>query len=252
MGQRIADLISVLIQIKQNYSVVDSDAGQIRRLRNEAEERIAEYRGVVITTVKDSYTRKLGQGAAARIDEGIIRWLGGDSLLLRKTMLILASDQEDNLKIAEFFIKESSLANTLEVSDSLLPTQAGAESVGAGFGAVESNAQVERAAVKAVTDKYIADGWSVQSVESARCGFDLLCQRGTEEENVEVKGVSGGRLQFIITVGEVEEARSNPKFVLFVVTEATSVQPRLYRFSGLELQQQFSLFPLQYRAVHVA
>lgn len=252
MGQRIDDLISILVEIRQNFSVLDSAPDQIRRLRNEAEERIAQYRGVVKTTVKDAYTRKLGQGAAAQIDEGINSWLGGDSSKLRMTMLNLASDQQDDLKIAAFFAEESGVTDTLETSNSLRPAPSAEESVGAGFGDAESNARVERAAVQTVTDKYIADGWSVRSVESDRCGFDLLCQRGTEEENVEVKGVSGSRPQFIITAGEVEAARSNPKFVLFVVTETTSVQPRLHRYSGPEFWQQFSLAPLQYRAIPVA
>jgi hypothetical protein len=119
----------------------------------------------------------------------------------------------------------------------------------AGFGEAEKNLQVEQAAISCVTGQYVKQGWQVQSVEQDRQGFDLICNKGNKEEHVEVKGISGNTCSFIITTGEVERARKDPRFVLWVVTEALSQTPRPSRFTGKEFLQEFSLEPLEYRAV---
>ncbi|HEX7239042.1 MAG TPA: DUF3883 domain-containing protein, partial [Longimicrobiaceae bacterium] len=72
--------------------------------------------------------------------------------------------------------------------------------------------------------------------------------RGGEVEHVEVKGVSGSEPTFIITHGEVAGARTDPAFILFVVTHALSGDPRLKRYSGSEFLERFGLSCLQYRA----
>jgi hypothetical protein len=121
-------------------------------------------------------------------------------------------------------------------------------SQGAGFGTPEQNRLVEQAAVSAVKKWYSASGWDVLSVEKERCGFDLVCRKGPEEENAEVKGVRGGAQDFIITAGEVIQARENVTGVVWVVTEALSDSPTLNRYSGKEFIARFTLEPLQYRA----
>lgn len=63
-----------------------------------------------------------------------------------------------------------------------------ATSHGGGFGSVEHNRQVERAAVAEVRRQYERDGWSVVSVEAEKVGYDLKCAKETTEEHVEVKG----------------------------------------------------------------
>jgi hypothetical protein len=136
-----------------------------------------------------------------------------------------------------------------QVTKSAQPTPVEVE--GAGFGSPEENVLVERAAIAAVTELYTAKGWDVRSVESEGRGFDLECRRETNEENVEVKGVSGSQQCFIITAGEVQQSRANPKFVLYVVTEARSQRPTLNRYTGEEFSQRFKLAPIQYRATPV-
>lgn len=75
---------------------------------------------------------------------------------------------------------------------------------GGGFGDPESNREVERAAIARATAALEAEGWSVESVERDRIGFDLLCTRPDgEARHVEVKGVRGSARSFIITEGEL-------------------------------------------------
>lgn len=121
-------------------------------------------------------------------------------------------------------------------------------SVGAGFGSAEMNREVMAAAVFFVTELYETQGWSVKSVESERCGYDLLCVKDSLEENVEVKGIRGTALSFIITSGEVRQARMNPRFVLCAVTSALSNEPQMSRYTGGEFLDKFKLEELSYKA----
>src|SRR5437879_5619594 len=70
---------------------------------------------------------------------------------------------------------------------------------GGRFGDPETNRKVEAAAVSFITQWYKSRGWEVESVEAKKCGYDLLCVKGSSEEHVEVKGTQGDSLAFIIT-----------------------------------------------------
>lgn len=118
---------------------------------------------------------------------------------------------------------------------------------GAGFGNPEENKEVEKAAIAIVKKKYKFDGWTVKSVERDKCGYDLECHKGETTENIEVKGVRGYEQSFFITAGEVQQAQTNPKFVLFSVTSALT-SPVLSRYSGPEFVRRFELKVVQYRA----
>ena len=88
-------------------------------------------------------------------------------------------------------------------------------------------------------------GWS----STDKCGFDLECSKDGEVEQVEVKGVRGAGLCFIVTAGEVKQARTNARFFLMVVTAALSPSPKVTKFSGKEFCRQFNLSAIQYRAI---
>lgn len=118
---------------------------------------------------------------------------------------------------------------------------------GAGFGNPEENKEVEKAAIAIVKKKYKFDGWTVKSVEKDKCGYDLECHKGETTENIEVKGVRGSEQSFFITDREVQQAQTNPKFVLFLVTSALT-SPVLSRYSGPEFVRRFELKVVQYRA----
>jgi hypothetical protein len=115
------------------------------------------------------------------------------------------------------------------------------------FGDAASNSEVEQAAITAVRNDYEARGWTVRSVERDRIGFDLECTRLGESEHVEVKGTSGVEIGFIITVGERDRSHADPRFVLYVVTEART-RSILHRFSGQDVSSRFDFRPLQFRA----
>ncbi|MGE0443036.1 MAG: DUF3883 domain-containing protein [Gemmatimonadales bacterium] len=118
---------------------------------------------------------------------------------------------------------------------------------GAGFGSPAENRRVERAAVTAVTKRLRAEGWTVTSVEAARQGFDLRCTRGTDELHAEVKGVRGSHPSFIITAGELEAARYDRQFALFVVTNALRPAAlHIVSFTGREFLTRYSREPLSY------
>jgi hypothetical protein len=138
------------------------------------------------------------------------------------------------------------IASLLEQSNEDLPSVK--TQTGAGFGNPETNRKVERAAIKVVTEWYQSEGWSVKSVEAEKCGYDLLCQKESEENHVEVKGVQGEIISFIITVGEVKRAQNDSDFVLCVVTSALTDSPNLTLFEGESFNSDFELSPLSYRA----
>jgi len=121
------------------------------------------------------------------------------------------------------------------------------EGRGAGFGSAEFNREVEQAAVLFVTNEYKRRGWEVESVETKRCGYDLVCTKSRRREVVEVKGIRGNDLSFIITAGEVKQSRARDDFVLCVVSTALA-DPTLHRFTAEEFREKFVLEAISYRA----
>ena len=118
---------------------------------------------------------------------------------------------------------------------------------GGGFGNPETNRKVEQAAIAYVTDDYKKNGWLVKSIESEKRGFDLLCTKDEAQEHVEVKGVQGDFVSFIITNGEAKQAQTDKHFVLCVVTSALTA-PKLHKFTAKEFQEKFVLETVSYRA----
>lgn len=127
-------------------------------------------------------------------------------------------------------------------------TEQSSNNAGGGFGDHEDNKEVEIAAISFITALYMAKGWYVESVENEKRGFDLLCTHNEEIENIEVKGIRGTDVGFIITSGELGQAQKNSNFVLYAVTQALS-SPKPNRFDGPAVLAKFDLMPLQYRAV---
>jgi hypothetical protein len=120
---------------------------------------------------------------------------------------------------------------------------------GAGFGDPETNKKVELAAIEHVTKIYTSNGWTVESVEAERCGYDLRCRNGMLEEHVEVKGLQGDAIAFIVTRGERKRAERDDAFVLCVVTSILTKQPKLRSYRNEEFLRLFSFDPLAYKAV---
>lgn len=119
---------------------------------------------------------------------------------------------------------------------------------GGGYADADRSREVEVAAVGLVRSRLQSDGWTVESVEVERRGFDLLCWRGDEEKHVEVKGTSGPEERFILTHGELRRARTDSDFVWAVVTRALTTEPTLTFYDGPDIDTAFSVSPTQYRA----
>jgi uncharacterized protein DUF3883 len=118
--------------------------------------------------------------------------------------------------------------------------------VGQGFGDPDTNRQVEVRAVSIVTAYYRDRGWRVESRESDNVGFDLLCTRKDESLRVEVKGARAAGPAFILTSNELATAEFEDSWLLAIVTEALSAQPRLYLVGPRDLEKYFTLRPLAY------
>lgn len=88
---------------------------------------------------------------------------------------------------------------------------------GAGFGSIEENRRVERAAIRAVSALYRERGWRVTSREALHLGYDLLCTERNSTHHVEVKGIRGSLCSFPITANETQAAEADPNFRLCVV-----------------------------------
>jgi hypothetical protein len=118
---------------------------------------------------------------------------------------------------------------------------------GAGLGATESNREVERAAIEAVTQHYQQAGWTVIPVEPDGLGYDLLCRKESLVEHVEVKGVKGDLCSFIITANEMNVAQYDNAFKLCAVTQALT-SPTLHWFNSTDLLTCFDFEPTAFWA----
>lgn len=120
------------------------------------------------------------------------------------------------------------------------------EACGGGFADFPDREEVERAAVAWVRDWLEAEGWTVGSREADRCGYDLHCTRGNQEQHVEVKGTSGTQQAFILTEKERQQAKTDEHFLLCMVTDVLSDKSGCYDYPGDELFEYFDLKPMQW------
>jgi hypothetical protein len=119
---------------------------------------------------------------------------------------------------------------------------------GGGFGSVETNRRVEKAAIEFVRLQYEKDGWTVCSVEAQKLGYDLRCDRGNEQEHVEVKGTQGNDVCFIITAAEVRNAMIDRKHLTCIVTAALTSAPKMFTFTRDDFAKKIQLDPIAFRA----
>src|SRR5208282_2300813 len=101
---------------------------------------------------------------------------------------------------------------------------------------------------KAVKRYFERQGYKVVSCERQNLGYDFNVSRNGEMLHVEVKGVSGLVSKFIITAGEVKCARTDSKFRLVVVTEATVPKRKIELFTPKEFLKFFKLKTIAYFA----
>ncbi len=113
---------------------------------------------------------------------------------------------------------------------------------------MNENQDMQLAAINFAANFYKEEGWSVTSVTLDKFGYDLVCIKGNERQDVEVKGVSGIQSQFIISAKELELAQRNRFFVLCVVFSALG-NPTFQRWTGQRMLQKFNFEPISYKAM---
>ena len=92
----------------------------------------------------------------------------------------------------------------------------------------ERNKVVEQSAVDFVSSYFESGGFTIKSVEADNVGYDLEAVRGSETFYIEVKGLSGSRIQVGISPNEYDffkECRAN--YYLAIVSDALTVSPIL-------------------------
>ncbi len=134
------------------------------------------------------------------------------------------------------------------VSAALAGEAAVSDRPGGGFGSVETNRRVEKAAIDFVRHRYEQEGWIVASVEAQKVGYDLRCEKGEIQHHVEVKGTQGNEPCFIITAAEVRNAMIDHKHVTCVVTAALTSSPKSFTYSRAEFISNIQLQPIAFRA----
>lgn len=122
------------------------------------------------------------------------------------------------------------------------------KAVGAGFGTSENNKRVEQAAIAYATRHFKKQGFQVKSRERENIGYDLEVSKGKKAYHVEVKGISGSRVRFPITSGEVNTASQDSSFQLMVVTCAGTPKEEHQLYDGGQFQKLLRLKPLAYMA----
>lgn len=98
--------------------------------------------------------------------------------------------------------------------------------------------------------------WECGDIKTVKTGDKVFFKRTQDKplgyfasgEDVEVRGISGTDLSFILTAGELSQAEQNLNFVLWAVTSAQSKDKHLYQWSGIELLKSFNFNPIAFKA----
>jgi hypothetical protein len=215
--QRLLQIYAVLYFMEQ---------GQLHTLAlNNALKQFPQVRD--IQTIRDKCARQFAGNIGTFVEW---RRLG---LIISKLKTNLHIEDHDLNIFSELLTKKENTADSLDEMSGI-------------FGNHEENKSIEEFAVRYATEFYKRNGWYVESVESLKCGFDLLCTHNEEIRNVEVKGTSGEEIKFILTKNEYKEANDNPNFILFVVINAKSNIASHCMINKFELLKDCAITPLEY------
>ena len=120
------------------------------------------------------------------------------------------------------------------------------EGAGGGFGDAEMNKIVELAAMDVVMTAYRSDDFDVEDVSAAKYGWDVTARKGPQEFHIEVKGVTGPLVTFLLTAKEHKTAKVDPQWVLAVVTKALT-DPQYYELDPATMFDHTQPFTYQVR-----
>ena len=108
--------------------------------------------------------------------------------------------------------------------------------------------KVEQAAVNVAIKFFFKEGlWMIEDCQQKGVGYDFVFGNRKKRLHVEVKGVSGSKIDFNLTPKELKCARNDREWKLLVVTNALKV-PKVRLISGKKLiAEAKSIEPSQYR-----
>jgi hypothetical protein len=183
-------------------------------------------------------------------DKRFLRFLGEMEYLTHSFRDAIDQDGKVRKAIVFQLAPSGSMAPDSAIVSAALASEVFAQSGkrGGGFGSVETNRQVEKAAIDCVRRDYQQRGWTVVSVEADKVGFDLRCEKGDAREHVEVKGTQGSDVCFIMTAAEIRNAMIDRQHVTCLVTSALSAEPRISIYSKEKFISDIDLEPIAFRA----
>lgn len=121
-------------------------------------------------------------------------------------------------------------------------------SAGAAFGDAVTNEVVEQAAMEEVMAYYHGLGFVTQDVSALKCGWDVTCESPDYGElHVEVKGISGSQVTFLLTANEYRTATADPSWRLAAVTDALGTRPTITVLTGVQAVAGSQPLMYQYR-----
>jgi len=108
--------------------------------------------------------------------------------------------------------------------------------------------KVEQAAITAAMKYFFKEGLSmIDDCQQKGIGYDFVFANERKRLHVEVKGVSGSKIDFNLTPKELKCAKNDGKWKLLVVTDAL-IAPKVKLLSGKELLAKAkAIEPTQYR-----
>lgn len=120
-----------------------------------------------------------------------------------------------------------------EKEENIRPKILPKSSSGQGFGlSYEQRKAIELFAMKEVTKIYENRGWKVYDKSSTK-PYDLLAVKGHQKKFIEVKGTKGEGESIILTHGEVNHAKANPKESVLVVIGRIKIKNKQDNWVGV-------------------
>lgn len=111
---------------------------------------------------------------------------------------------------------------------------------GGGFADARVRAEIEIAAIQAVTNSYEEKGYLVIDRQKENVGYDLEALKGKTKLKLEVKGTDSDQPRFFISRNEMKCSKTDAAWRLVVVTQARK-SPILQAYTSDEMNSLFNL-----------
>ncbi|WP_395004851.1 DUF3883 domain-containing protein [Undibacterium sp.] len=121
---------------------------------------------------------------------------------------------------------------------------------GGGFADANTRAEIEKAAIEAVTDSYEANGFVIDDRQRENIGYDLEATKGRITLKLEVKGTDSEQPRFFLTRNEMNCSSKDTAWRLVVVTQARK-SPEIRIYTHDEMKNSFHLDELAWECTPI-